>query len=147
MSDDLNDFMESIGLDVRPTSPEQALLNRLTGGQGYQQIHNFRWWLRHEIFGWFDLVEQGLPPCKKVVDATNGDKFVPATREEYITAKTKYFLRMHYLPWFDPKCQPNTGGMSGIGVANIDTTARLLMAHEIIRPLLTAKKEDMPRNI
>jgi hypothetical protein len=147
MSDDLGDFLESIGLDVKPTSPEKALLNRLDGGTGYRPIHNFRFWLRHEIFTWFDIVERGMPPCKKVVSLTHGDRYEPATRQEYVAIRIKNFLLMQYHPWFDPTYAKDRGGMSGIGVCNIDTMVALLLSHELIAPLLTAKKEDMPRNI
>lgn len=144
MSDELSDFMESIGLDVKPTSPEKALMNKIDGGMGCKPIHNFRWWLRHEVIAWFDLVEQGMVPCRKVVNYANGDKYEPATQEEYITVKTKYYLRMHFHPWFDPTFNKGAGGMSGIGVANLDAATSLLLQHEIIKPFLTAKKGQVP---
>jgi len=137
----LDDFMDSIGLDVKPISPEHAFMIYQTGGGGYKKIHNYRWWIRHEIFGWFDLVENNLPPCKRVVDqTTKTTSWAPATREEYVLARTKYYLRIHNLPWFN-------SDMSGIGIADIDKTAQMMIEHEDIAPLLTAKKDDMPRNI
>lgn len=140
----IDDFMDSIGLDVKPMSPEHAFMLMMTGGStggGYKKIHNYRWWIRHEIFGWFDLTEQGIPPCKSTLDRNRGEVlYSPATREEYVLVRTKYYLRMHNLPWFN-------SNLSGIGVADIDKTARMLIEHPDIAPLLTAKKDEMPRNI
>lgn len=140
-TDELDAFMDSIGLDVKPISPEHAYMVYLTGGGGYNKIHNFRYWIRHEIFGWFDLVEQGLPPFKKIIDpVTKETSWRPATRTEYVLVKTKYYLRMNNLPWFN-------SNLSGIGIADIDKTAQMVIDHELIKPLLTAKKDEMPRNI
>src|SRR5688572_33137182 len=97
VADELDSFLEGIGLDVRPISPEHAFMLMQTGGstgKGYQKIHNFRWWLRHEIFGWFDMVEQGVPPCKKVLNRVTAEwDYELATREEYAMVRTKYYLR------------------------------------------------------
>lgn len=137
----LDDFMDSIGLDVKPMSPEHAFIITQTGGTGYRKIHNFRYWIRHEIFGWFDLVENNATPCKKVLDTNKGEMvYVPLTREEYVLIKTKYYLRMNNLPWFN-------SDISGLGVANLDKTARMMIDTEEIKPLLAAKKSEMPRNI
>lgn len=146
--DVLGDFLEGIGLEVRPMSPEDAFMTYLTGGQGYRKIHNFRWWIRHEIFGWFDLVEQGLVPCKKVLDRNKGEMvFTPATREEYVTSRAKYYFQMNNHPWFDPDFNKGTGGMSTLGVCDLSKVVAMVLAHEDIAPLLTAKKDEMPRNI
>lgn len=140
--EELNDFLDSIGLDVKPLSPEHALLNKLAGGQGYKKIHNYRYWLRHEMHSYFDMLERGISFSKDTIDpVTKAIVTKPLTQAEYVHARTKYYLEMHYLPWFN-------SDQSGIGVANLDEAAKMVAGHEDVRGVATAqKKDDIPRNI
>lgn len=139
-SDDLDAFMDGVGLDVKPVDANDALMTRLTGGvhgTGYREIHNYRYWIRHEIFAYFDLIKNGCILHR--VNFADKETFKEFTRLDFIRARTKYYLRMKYLPYF------NTG-VEGLGKADLDTVCDMILKHEDISPLLTASEEDLPKN-
>lgn len=137
----LDDFLDSLGIDTKPLSPEHALMLKLDGGAGYKEIHNYRYFIRHEMFYYYHLLEEGLILCKeKIVDTDTFNKgLVEANKYDWARVRTKYYLQMKYLPWF-------TNNLSGIGVANLDKMTQMLLDHELVRPVIEANKEDLPRN-
>ena len=138
--EETDDFMECIGLDIKPASPEDALMIRLTGGDGYKKIHDLRYWIRHELFAYYDLLKNGISLYKETV---HKDTFqvhkIEATKEEYAILRIKYYLQMYYLPWFN-------SDRSGLGLADIGKAAKMVMDHEDIRSVVDAKEEDLPKN-
>lgn len=131
-SDTLDDFMESIGLDVKPTGPEDALMIEITGG-GFNQLYIFRYWLMHEIHAFHDLKKNGC-----ILRKIEKGVVVELTFLDYINIRTKYYLRMKYLPWFDKD-------MKGLGPASIDAMVPMLVGHDIIQQLLSLKYEELPK--
>lgn len=132
---DLDDFMDSIGMDIKPTGPEDALMILLDAGKGYKEIHNLRYWVRHELYVYHFVVNDG---CIMVKDNTLDNKRY--TKRDYARAIIEYYLRMKYHPWF-------TQDMRGLGKADIKKMCELVMAHAEIAPLIAAKtKDEMPIN-
>lgn len=137
---DLDDFMESMGLDIKPTGPEDALMIKLNGGigssQGYKEIYNYRYWIRHELYAYFNLIKDG---CMMVRESQILKKQVPYTKMDYVRTRTKYYLNMKYLPWFN-------SDVSGLGKADINKVCDMLIEHEAIKPLVEADEKDLPIN-
>lgn len=140
---EVDDFMESIGLDVRPANANDALMTRLTGGvhgTGYREIHNYRYWIRHELFAYFDLTKNGCLFYKNSIHPeTKVAELVPFSKLDFIKTRTKYYLRMKYHPYFFT-------GIPDLGKADIDVVCGLILDHPDIKPLLTASEEDLPKN-
>lgn len=147
--DNLDDFMDSIGLNVKPTGPEDALMIKLNGGAGsaggYKEIYNFRYWLRHELYGYYDLVKHGCMMFQSGIeknaqgDVISAHKHKPFTKLDYVKVRTKYYLNMKYNPWF-------THDVSGLGKANIDQVCNLVLEHSAIKSIVECEEKDLPLN-
>ena len=139
-SNDLDDFLDSIGLDVKPLSPEHALMLRLDSGTGYKQIHTYRYYIRWELLYYYHLISEGLELVKNTVDKKNFDPIqVRADKYDWVRVRTKWYLYQKHLPWFD-------SDQSGLGIADIDKMTQMIMEHEDIKPVIDANEEDLPRN-
>lgn len=94
------DFMESIGLEVKPATPEEAFLMHLNEGK-CGKIHSIRYWLIHEIARYQDMLKNNLEVVKLVFDI-NTDSVVkkPITSMEYAKVAINYHLRSNFYGWF-----------------------------------------------
>jgi hypothetical protein len=56
-----------------------------------------------------------------------------------VKIKTKYYLNMKYLPYFN-------SNMAGVGVCDIDKMVELVLAHPDIAATVAADEANLPRN-
>lgn len=126
--------MDSIGLDIKPQGPEDALMIRMTAG-GNNELHIFRYWLMHEMHAYYDCLKEGILYMRKSAIL---QELVPIKKDEYVIARIKYYLRMKYFPYFKQD-------VAGLGIANIDEMAKLLLVHDVIRSMVDKKHEDLPK--
>lgn len=133
-SDTLDDFMDSLGIDVKPTSAEDALMIQMTGG-GHNELHVYRYWLIQEIHIYHDLK---VDNCLMKIKNNISDELKEFTFDDYIATITKYYLKMKYLPWFEKD-------MRGLGKVKMDDMVKLLVSHDIVRGLLASKYEELPK--
>src|SRR5215813_12724388 len=98
--EDQSDFMESLGLETRPNSPEEALMEYLTEGN-YKRIHTIRFWLMHEMARFQDLKKNEVNLTKEKFSQIKQEVInYPLTNKEYATLSVNYHLRSNYYGWF-----------------------------------------------
>lgn len=129
-----DDFMDGIGLDIKPADAEDALMLRFTGG-GNNELHVFRYWLMHEMHAYYDALLAGVIYMRRDKALS---ELVPLDKDEYVIVRIKYYLRMKYLPWFHKD-------MCGLGIADIDKMAKKLLSHDVIQTLINTLHEDLPK--
>lgn len=94
------DFMESIGLETKAATPEEAFMNHMTEGN-YKKIFNIRYWLAHEMARFQDMREKAVIIAKHTYD--KDDRTIinkPITNVEYAKIALNYHLRSNYGGWF-----------------------------------------------
>ena len=144
MSDDLDEFMGGIGLDVAPVSAEDNIMGRLTGqGTGsakYQEIHNLRYQLIHEMYTYFYLLEDG---CILMRQSNITKDKVIFTRMDFARSRIKYYLLSRYYSYFDKR--PNSM-QRNLGPADLNKVCDLVMKYDVVARLLAVEKvDDLPK--
>ena len=134
---ELDDFLDSIGMDTKPLSPEEIFMSRMSSDG---RLAAYRYYIRHELFHYYDAEEKGwemsLPKKNKETGVINR---VKADKWDWIDLRTKYYLMMKHLPYF-------MGDIAGITKSDIDKVSCMLLEHNDIKPVIEANKEDLPRN-
>lgn len=135
-----DDFLESMGLESKPLTPEDALMTRFTEGSGFTKIHEYRYLVRHELFAYYHIQECGYDLTKWSVDKDTKIEYKKkADKYDWLRIRTKYYLQMKFLPWF-------TQDMSGLGSVDYNKIIDMLMSHPYITEVIEARPEDLPRN-
>lgn len=130
----IDDFLDGIGLDIKPSGPEDALMIKLTGA-GFNELHLLRYWLMHQLHEYYSCIKDGILFMRK----NNITRELTIVKiDEYAKIYIKYYLRMKYLPYFHQD-------VAGVGIANIDTMADMVLNHSAIRPMIDGKHEDLPK--
>lgn len=136
----LDEFLDAMGLDTKPLSPEHALMLKLTGGSGYKEIHMYRYWVRHELFYYYHFTDLGYELHKPSYNKELAKmEKIKADKYDWIKVRTKYYLQMKYLPWL-------INDLSTIGNVDSDRMTQMMMEHEDIAQVIEMKKEDLPKN-
>lgn len=106
--EDVLDFMESIGLETKPNTPEEAMMQHLTEGN-CGKIHSIRYWLRHEMARFYYMKKDNIQITRSIIE--NGQLVnKPLSNIEYAKIAITYHLRGNYGSWFmegvtnRPKC-------------------------------------------
>lgn len=140
MSDDdesIEDFFDAMGMPIRPLSPEDTFMVRMNSDG---RLATFRYYLRHELFYWYDAEEGGwemtLPKKNQDTGIINR---VKATKHDWAVLRTKYYLQEKHLPYFQD-------GIAGIVKSDIDKVTQMLLDHEHIKPIIECDKDSLPRN-
>jgi hypothetical protein len=138
-SGDLNDFMEGIGLSVKATDPENAFMINFTDG-AYRKVATFMYWLRHELFCYYDLEEQGLDLYKTEFNKETGlTHRIKATKDDFAMARTIYYIHMKFQSWI-------TWDVSGIGKVDVNKAAKMVLELPEVARMVAQKKDDLPKN-
>lgn len=132
--DTIDDFMDGIGLDVKPTGPEDALMIQLTGG-GFNQLHTLRYWLMHNLHEYYAAKDEGTIFMRR---SNITRELVEITIHDYAKIMVKYYLRMKYLPYFN-------SDVAGLGKADLNKMAELVLRHEAISTMVEKKREELPK--
>lgn len=132
--DNFDDFMDGIGLDVKPVSPEDALLILMKSGNG-NKLHLLRYWLIHELHCYHNAVKNGVIYMKRNSETL---ELQPFTKNEYINLRIKYYLNMYFLPWFD-------SDQSKIGKVQYDPMVKLILEQEVVESLVRLPYDEIPK--
>ncbi len=132
--DSFDDFMDGIGLDVKPLGPEDALLIRMKAA-GCNELHVLRYWLIHEIHHYYHALKNGVIYMRRN-NITN--ELVTFRKEEFIALRIDYYLDMKYLPWF-------MKDISGLGVAKKSVMVKILLEQELVQDVMTRTQEELPK--
>lgn len=133
-SGEFDDFMDGIGLDIKPVSPEDALMIRLKAG-GCNQLHILRYWLMTEMHHYHHRIQNGITHMRK---SNITQDWVVVSQKDHAIIMIKYYLQMKYLPWFD-------SDRSGLGVANLDTMAKMVLEQDSIQSMVNTPHADLPK--
>lgn len=131
---DFDDFMDGIELDVKPLSPEDALMIKMKSGS-CNDLHLLRYWLIHEMHCYYNLLENNVHLMRK---STILQELKSITREEFALIRVRYYLQMKYLPWFEKD-------MSGLGVVDLNDMAKIVLEHDLIAKLVATEISDLPK--
>ena len=135
----VDDFMEGIGLSVKPLDAEHAFMINLTDGH-YTKVATFLYWFRHELFCYYDLKEHGLDLVKNEFNKDTGLKWiVKATKEDWALARTIYYIHMKFQSWID-------WDVSGMGKIDVNKAAKMVLELPEVARMLACDEEDLPRN-
>lgn len=132
--DTFDDFMDGIGLDVKPISPEDALLILMKSGN-CNKLALLRYWLIHELHCYHNTVKNGVVYLKR--DDTSKE-LVPFTKNDYIALRVKFYLNTYFLPWFD-------SDQSKLGKVKYEPMVKLVLEQEMIASLVALPYDEIPK--
>lgn len=128
----MDDLLEELGLDTKPTDANDIFWDELTSG-GYPKIHNARYWLVHQMSFYHHFREDNVNFTRqimkdgKVVNST-------VTQLEYGKIALKYYLYMTHYPRFNPEIYRS----NGLGAADMDVIIAKMVSYEPIRTVIDA---------
>lgn len=127
--DETDTFLESIGIDTTPLSPEDLFMDDFTSGT-YTKVDNLRYYLLHELAKFTFLLEENVK-ITRYTYVINQDKAFDQQLSilDYSKLHIKYYLQMYHLPRF-------TTEFAGKKVCDITATVEMIVKLPRIKELI-----------
>lgn len=123
---DLDDMLADLGPPVSNDPPEQKFYKELTDDGKYKKIENVRYWLKHELYIYHDLEQQGY-----IVYKPHKDGRVKVSRAEMARKYLEYYFHQYHLPRFQherPEMQHK--------LVKMEPFLDLIVEHPIIKEII-----------